>query len=294
MGTIAQPIIFFGTEDFSLIALRALIEHNFNVAAVVTKPDTLRGRGNKLTQPAVKLFAQQHDIPVWQPTKMADVRDDIMAIDNPIGVLVSFGKIIPQSIIDLFSPGIINIHPSLLPKYRGPSPIEAAIKNGDAITGVSIMQIQAKMDAGPVYAQQAYDLDGTENSVQLYDTLGAIGATMLIDTLPQIAGNQLLPVEQSENDASYCQLITKADGIIDWSESSNVIERQIRAYQQWPQSRATISDIECIITSARSINPTEHLSAPGDYSILDDTLVIDCDLLPATLSQHIQLLDLDR
>lgn len=276
MGTIAQPIIFFGTEDFSLIALQALVEYNFIIAAVVTKPDTPRGRGNKLTEPAVKTFAQSHGIPVWQPIKMADIRDDIKTIDTPIGVLVSFGKIIPQSIIDLFSLGIINIHPSLLPKYRGPSPIETTVKNGDSLTGVSIMRIDAKMDAGPVYAQQTYTLSGKEDSIQLYDTLGAIGATMLVTTLPLIASQELAPAEQSEADASYCTMITKADGIIDWSLSSDAIERNIRAYRQWPQSRTALGGIDCIIVSARSITSDNRQATPGSISLTDTSLRVNC------------------
>ena len=154
-GTSRQPIVFFGTEDFSLYSLRALVEAGFNIVAVITKPDSRRGRSNKLIQPAVKQFASQHHIPVWQPKRLKDIISDIKNITpQPTGVLVSYGKIIPQTIIDLFQPGIINVHPSLLPKYRGPSPIESAIANRDKITGVTIMQLEQAMDAGPIYHQQ--------------------------------------------------------------------------------------------------------------------------------------------
>ena len=116
------PIIFFGTEAYSLIALKALYEAGFPIRAVITKPDMRSGRGHKLTEPPVKTFARQHDILVWQPNKLRDLTPDITALQPVAGVLVAYGKIIPQSIIDLFTPGIINLHPSLLPKWRGPSP----------------------------------------------------------------------------------------------------------------------------------------------------------------------------
>ena len=125
--SMSKTIVFFGTEDFSLYALKVLVEQGFAVAAVVTKPDTKRGRGGALTKPAVKVFAESHNIPVWQPSRLKEIEASISALHDPIVVLVSYGKIIPQSIIDLFSPGIVNVHPSLLPLYRGPSPIESAI-----------------------------------------------------------------------------------------------------------------------------------------------------------------------
>ena len=134
---------------YSLITLEALVEEEFNVVCVITKPDTKRGRGHKLTEPPVKTFAKSHNIPVLQPSKVSEITDYIKQLQPVTGVLVAYGKIIPQSIIDLFTPGIINVHPSLLPKYRGPSPIESAIVNRDTKTGVSIMQLDSKMDARP-------------------------------------------------------------------------------------------------------------------------------------------------
>ena len=178
-GISRQPIVFFGTEDFSLYSLRVLVEAGFNIVAVITKPDSRRGRSNKLIQPAVKQFASQHHIPVWQPNRLKDIINDIKNITpRPTGVLVSYGKIIPQTIIDLFQPGIINVHPSLLPKYRGPSPIESAIANRDKITGVTIMRLEQAMDAGPIYYQEIYSLNFTETQLELYQTLGQLGAQL--------------------------------------------------------------------------------------------------------------------
>ena len=141
MTSISRPIVFFGTEDFSAISLAQLLKHGFPIRLVITKPDSRRGRGKQLCQPAVKQLALTHDIPVLQPTKLRDIIPDIQALDQPVGVLVSFGKIIPQVVIDCFSPGIINLHPSLLPRYRGPSPIESAIANRDTTTGISIKRL---------------------------------------------------------------------------------------------------------------------------------------------------------
>lgn len=246
-----NPIIFFGTEDFSAISLQALIDANFPVAAIVTKQDSKKGRGRKLVPPAVKVIGEKYGIPVWQPSTLSDITADITALQPVTGVLVSFGKIIPQSLIDLFTPGIINVHPSALPKYRGPSPIESAIINGDTTTGVSIMQLSAKMDAGPVYTIAPRPLAGTETQSELYETLGTIGAKTLVDTLPVILNGALTPTPQEESRATYCQLINKTDGVIDWSEPAATIERKIRAYQGWPGSRATIHGHDCIITSAQ-------------------------------------------
>lgn len=276
MGTIIQPIVFFGTEDFSLVTLRALVESGHTIAAVVTKPDSPKGRGQVLTKPLVKQFAQSHSIPVWQPQKMYEITANIQSINNPIGVLVSFGKIIPQTTIDLFTPGIINIHPSLLPLYRGPSPIETAIANGDTQTGVSIMQLDAKMDAGPVYAQKTIPLHGTEYASDLYDVLGNLGSALLIDILPQISDGSLQPTRQVDQAASYCRLITKADGTIDWSNDSQMIERSIRAYHQWPQSRTVIHGIDVIITSAGVLPDTSATTSPGTVTATSSSLSIKC------------------
>ena len=245
-----NPIIFFGTEEFSATSLQALIDHDFHIAAVVTKPDSKKGRGHKLVPPTVKRIAEAHDIPVWQPQKLRDIVDDIKKLQPVTGVLVSFGKIIPQSIIDLFTPGIVNVHPSLLPTYRGPSPIESAILNGDTETGVSIMQLSAAMDAGPVYTRISHLLIGTETQPELYETLGKAGAKELVRVLLSIMSGELQPTPQNESAATYCQLIQKRDGVLDWTKSAWQLEREIRAYIDWPGSRTTLGDIDVIITKA--------------------------------------------
>lgn len=269
MTNTSKTIVFFGTEDFSLITLRALVEGGFSIAAVVTKPDSQQGRGRKLTPPAVKSYALEHDITVLQPQKLTEITDYITSLNDPIGVLVSYGKIIPQSIIDLFDPGIINVHPSLLPKYRGPSPIETAILNGDKETAVSIMQLSAAMDAGPVYGYTPLTLTGTETSLELYETLGNLGAQTLIKLFPLILCGEASGLPQDDEQATYCHLITKSDGIIDWNKGAERIEREIRAYQGWPQSRTTLGKVDVIITAATAVWHSSNL-APGELKIITE------------------------
>ena len=262
-------IVFFGTEEFSAASLQALIESNYQVAAVVTKPDSRKGRGQTLVPPTVKLIANRHNIPVLQPSKLSEITDIIISMQPVAGVLVSFGKIIPQATIDLFSPGIINVHPSHLPKYRGPSPLEAAIINGDEETGISIMQLSAAMDAGPVYSFTPYVMHGDEVQTSFYETMAERGAQALMEALPFILDESLVPRPQNDEEATYCQLIQKSDGIINWNQPAINIERMIRAYHGWPRNRTIIGDIELIITKAQTV-VSEHQKQPGTFEIIDE------------------------
>ncbi len=270
-------IIFFGTEAFSADALRALIASNFNVVAVVTKPDQPKGRGHKLTEPLVKTIAREHDIPVWQPTKLADVAEQITSLQPVAGVLVSYGKIIPQSIIDLFTPGIINVHPSLLSRYRGPSPIEAAIIHHDNQTGVTIMQLSAAMDAGPIYAQHIIPLDHTETKPALYATLSHIGNQLLIDTLPDILSGALTPTPQNDADVTYCSLLSKQDGLLDPADLTAVqAEARVRAFLGFPRTRLPLGDQTLIITRAHvsktAETPLSVQFSDGNYLAPDELI----------------------
>lgn len=272
MTNISKPILFFGTEDFSARFLTALIENGYDIRAVITKPDSKKGRGQKVIEPLVKTIAIQADIPVWQPKKLSEIAGDIRALGDIAGVLVAYGKIIPESIIQLFSPGIINVHPSLLPKYRGPSPIETAILGGDNITGVSIMQLAKAMDAGPVYNQITVPLTGAETKADLYELLGGRGVTQLLETLPSILDGSLRPTAQEESKATYCQLIQKTDGIIDWQKTATILEREIRAYQGWPKSQTQLAGMPVAITSAQVA--TMDNATPGKLMIEKSRLFV--------------------
>jgi len=276
-GTSSQPIVFFGTEDHSLIALKALVNAGYIVAAIVTKPDTAKGRGKKITPPAVKSYAESVGIAVWQPASLKSITSDITQLDKPIGVLVSFGKIIPQATLDLFTPGIINVHPSLLPLYRGPSPIESAIANRDNKTGVTIMQLEAGMDAGPLYLQVPYALDFTETKQELYDTLFTLGANLLVRHLPDIMSGNLQPVAQNDSEATYCSLLSKSASQLDLSIlTPGQAEARIRAHLGFPRSRANVGPYSLILTKAHGVmtkkTPLDLECANGAFLAIDEVI----------------------
>lgn len=277
MTNTSETIIFFGTEEFSLTVLEGLIEAGYTIAAVVTKPDSKKGRGRQLVMPSVKVLAQKHDITVWQPVKVAEINEDVKALGAVTGVLVSYGKIIPKSTIDLFTPGIINVHPSLLPKYRGPSPIESAIKNGDTKTGVSIMQLSAAMDAGPVYAASEHPLKGTETRADLYRSLAVEGTDLLLESLPAIMEGTLAPLPQNEAEATYCKLLQKEDSELDLSSlTAEEAERRVRAYLGFPKSKTVINGNSIIITkahvSSEQKTPLDLMCRDGAFLTVDELI----------------------
>lgn len=272
-----KPLVFFGTEAFSVRFLTALIDADYEIAAVVTKPDTPKGRGHKLTPPLVKVIAEAARIPVLQPTKLSDIKEPITKLGDVAAILVSYGKIIPQSIIDLFSPGIINIHPSLLPKYRGPSPVESAILHGDNKTGVSIMQLSAAMDAGPVYVQTSLPLDGTEQKAELYGSLGDQAEHLLLETLPDILSGKLLPTPQDDSRATYCHLLSRDDSLLSPTIlTAPEAERRVRAFAGFPKTKLTVGDTTLIITKAhvseQQKTPLDVMFSDGKYLSIDELI----------------------
>ena len=256
MTKTSKTILFFGTDDFSAITLRELIEKGWPIGAVITKPDAPKGRGRTRVAPIIKRIAEENGIAVWQPEKVADIAPKIRALtkktgEKPIGVLVSYGKIIPQRVIDAFEPGIINVHPSLLPLYRGPSPIESVILNGETETGVTIMQLSAKMDAGPIYSQLVLPLTDTETAPELEQKLGALGAQEVTRNLPAIIAGTLQPTPQDNNIATYCHLLKKSDALLDIATlTAEQAERRVRAYFAFPKTKATVNGHPIIITAA--------------------------------------------
>lgn len=271
MKKISKPILFFGTEDFSATSLEKLITAGFNIRAVITKLDSKKGRGHKLTEPRVKTIAKKHNIPVWQPQKVTEIEENIKKIPNVAGVLVSYGKIIPKSMLALFSPGIINVHPSLLPRYRGPSPIESAILHGDEKTGISIMQLTSEMDAGPIYCQKEIPLTSKETRPELYRKLANEGADLLSQNLKAILNQDITPEPQNHRETTYCQLLKKEDGWLKPKEmTADECERRIRAFLGFPRSRLEINGHLCIVTSADVIQDSR---APLVIRCKDNTLL---------------------
>jgi len=270
----SNPLVFFGTEDFSEQILRTLVENGWKIELVVTKPDRLKGRGRKSTPTKVKQLALEHGIPHIEPVNFDSATlAKITRLESQTAVLAAYGKILPPNVLAGFKNGIINVHPSLLPKYRGPSPIESAILDGESQTGVSIMRLVDKMDAGPIYATQTLALKGDETQPQLSTKLADTGANLLLKTLPDIISGKLLPKQQDEDLATYCKLIKKADGLINWELPAKVIERQIRAFQDWPKSKAKLFDTDVIITSV-TIVPAS--GKPGKVEINSSKILVYC------------------
>jgi methionyl-tRNA formyltransferase len=281
MTTISKTIVFFGTDNFSLVALQGLVESGYNIAAVVTKPDSRSGRGQSIKMSAVKRYAIDQNITVWQPLKVAEINNGIISLgDNVAGVVASYGKIIPESTINLFNPGIINIHPSLLPLYRGPSPIESAIANNDSETGVCIMELVAKMDAGPIYDKVIYKLSGHETSPELYITLANLGSSTLLKLLPSILDGSLQPTEQEEDKVVYCHMLSKDDAWLKYEQiNAKDAESAVRSHLIFPKTKAAIQGHTIIITKAH-VSTTKK--SPLDIACLDgEFLSIDQLIAPS-------------
>ncbi len=267
------PIIFFGTEDFSAVSLQKLIDEGFEIAGIITKPDSRKGRGQKLQTPKVKQIGEKFNIPVLQPQKISEITDFVKKFEKPAGVLVSFGRIIPQEIIDLFTPAIVNVHPSLLPKYRGPSPIESAILNGDEKTGVSLMKLSKEMDAGDIYSQEEIELSKTETASDLYKTCGEIGAEMLVRDLPKIISGEIKGQKQDDSQAEYCQLLKKSDALLSQDkQTAEQAEQQIRAFEIFPKSKIKLGEHLIIVKSAKVVSSNPE-NSPLTLKFAEETFL---------------------
>lgn len=246
-----MKIIFFGTPDFVIPVLKSLVA-NFTVVGIVTTPDTIQGRKKILTPTPVKVFAMKHDIPVFQPEKLKDgksmenvkrseipLRGRQLTMDNldpDLFVVAAYGKIIPQEILNVPKYGAINIHPSLLPKYRGPSPLQATILNGEAKTGVTFIKMDEKMDHGPILQTLPVSIAPDETFVTLHTRAFKIAADHLTILIKQFANGKIISQTQDESKATYCKMIKKEDGFIDLKNPPSIekIDRMIRAYYPWP------------------------------------------------------------
>lgn len=250
-------VIFFGTDAISAPSLSALIDAApYEVVAVVTKPDFKRGRGQTLTRPEVAQIADQHGIPVLQPEKLSTAVNDIAAFHADCGALVAYGKIIPESVIDLFPHGIINFHPSMLPVYRGPSPIETAVARGDHFTGLTLMQVAKAMDAGPIFYQERVDLTGDETTADLYAKFAQRGAELFVAKLADIVAGKLPPLAQDDDLATYCHMIRKEDGALDPATmTARECYNRLRAFGAWPKCRIEFGGQSVIVTKAKALEP---------------------------------------
>lgn len=228
-------VIFMGTPEFSLPGLKALLdEKNFEIVGVFTQTDKPVGREQTMTPPPVKRLALENNLTVFQPEKIRDEWENIKNLQPDLIVVIAYGKIIPQSILDIPTYGCINVHASLLPKYRGAACLNAPILNGDAETGVTIMKMEAGLDTGPILRQAVMKLNGQETLEDVHDKLSALGAEILIPTLKDFMAGKIEPQIQDESLASYIKTLKKEDGKIDWRVPASEIERMVRAYNPWP------------------------------------------------------------
>jgi len=229
-------VVFMGTPDFAVTPLELLVENQYQVVAVYTQPDRMAGRGRSLVAPPLKRTALALDLPVAQPTnfKSKDTVKRLAGLNPDVAVVAAYAQILPQSVLDIPAHGCINIHPSLLPRHRGVSPVPAAILAGDVFTGVSIMLLDKSLDTGPVFTRAQIPVSARDTTASLTAKLSLIGAQLLLEVLPRWLGGELVPRPQDEARASYSNLIPKEAGEIDWSLSAADIWRRVRAYHPWP------------------------------------------------------------
>jgi methionyl-tRNA formyltransferase len=230
-------VIFMGTPEFAVPSLNALIAApRYEVVGVVTQPDRVAGRGNKLTPPPVKVAALAANLKVLQPEKLRlpGVFEQLEALAPDLIVVAAYGQILRQNVLDLPLQGCINVHASLLPRWRGAAPIQAAVRAGDPETGITIMMMEAGLDTGPMLSKRSLIIHHSETAGEIHDKLALIGGPLLIETLDRYLIGEITPQPQDESLHTYAPMIKKEDGWIDWSQSAGLIERQVRAYDPWP------------------------------------------------------------
>jgi methionyl-tRNA formyltransferase len=248
-------IVFMGTPQFGVRPLEYLIANDFKVVSVYTQQDQASGRGQQLTYSPIKKSALALQLPVVQPRslKTADAVAELTALKPDLIVVAAFGQILSRQVLDIPRFGCLNIHPSLLPKYRGVTPIPAAIIAGEELTGVSIMLLDEGTDTGPILAQVQVPILSQDTTSSLTEKLSQIGAQLLVEVIPQwIAGN-IKPQVQDNSMASYCRKLTKEEGIIDWHLSAVDLERRIKAFSPWPGTSTTWHGRQLKILTAKSL-----------------------------------------
>jgi len=232
-------ILFAGTPEFALASLKALVEAGVAPRVVLTQPDRPSGRGKKMTPSPVKVFANSRDIPVWQPETLKDpvVVADLKALQPDLLIVAAYGLLLPQAILDVPRCGCLNVHASLLPRWRGAAPIQAAILNGDRKTGISLMQMEAGLDTGPVFVRASLDIGDDETAGALHDRLAVLGGELLIRHLAEVMTATLSAEPQDETDATYAAKIRTADARMDWALPAINLQRLVRAYNPVPGAR---------------------------------------------------------
>ena len=229
-------IVFAGTPEFALASLTALVDAGHSVVAVYTQPDRPAGRGRRVTASPVKRFAEERGIAVLQPETLRDKAAalELAALQPDVLIVAAYGLILPQNVLDIPTHGCLNVHASVLPRWRGAAPIQAAILSADKTTGVSLMRMTAGLDCGPVFSESVIAIGKNESAGELHDRLAVLGGELLVKDLPRILGGDISPAPQDESLATYAAKIQKQDAELDWTLSADELQRRIRAYNPVP------------------------------------------------------------
>jgi len=258
-------ILFAGTPDFSVAPFRALLDAGHSVIGVYTQPDRPAGRGRKLTPSPVKQLVLEQGLPIYQPVSFKGEEDlrTMESLGADLMVVVAYGLILPPRVLAAPRLGCVNIHASLLPRWRGAAPIQRAILAGDVQTGVTIMQMEAGLDTGPILLSKACPIGPSDTAATLHDRLSMLGAEALIEAMPGIAEGGLDPVIQDEGSATYAAKLSKDDARIDWTRPAAALDRQVRAFNPWPIAQTDWQGKSLRIWRSEPLPPTVKPSPPG-------------------------------
>lgn len=256
-------IVFAGTPDFAARHLAALLSSEHEVIAVYTQPDRPAGRGKKLTASPVKTIALEHDIPVYQPEnfKSDEAKQELADLNADIMVVVAYGLLLPQVVLDTPKLGCINVHGSILPRWRGAAPIQRSIWAGDAETGVTIMQMDIGLDTGDMLKIATLPIEASDTSASMYEKLAGLGPDALIDCLADIAAGKTEPVKQDDELANYAKKLSKEEARIDWNDDAAHIERCVRAFNPWPMSHFEAAENSIKVWQSRVAEQTSDKPA---------------------------------
>ena len=281
--------VFMGTPALAVPTLEALLQKGHEVTSVITQPDRPAGRGRRLRSSPVKSRALELGIPVEQPAriKAPEVLERLRQLGPEVIVVVGYGQILPQSILDLPRWGCVNVHASLLPKYRGAAPINWAIANGETVTGVTTMRIERRLDAGDMLLKREVEIGPLERAPELSGRLARVGADLLVETLAGLEQGTLVGEKQDETEATYAPILKREDGWIDWNLTAGEIFSRIRGFAPWPGSYTSFRGKRLHVRKAHQ--KLEASAAPGVISMVDGSLEVGCGGGTALVLEELQL-----
>jgi len=264
-------IAFFGTPEFAVPSLKALIDSRHVVAGVITQPDRAKGRGQHLQASPVKQLALSHGVPVLQPERLREPAflTSLRDWKTDLGVVAAYGKILTDEVLQIASMGLINVHASLLPKYRGAAPVHRAVMAGDTKTGITIMRVVKALDAGPMLAVGELAIGDEQTSVEVEQGLALIGASLLPGVVENLAKGTVQGVDQDESQATYAPKIQKSDGVVDWTAPAKVIHDQIRGLFPWPHAFTQLGTVRCLLLESQAVT----LGTPGPSELSPGTVI---------------------